>query len=59
MIFAPKCLRNTPSTKCKQGSFCSIFYKLSEFCTLEVTLWDKQPGLLVIQKTNILLIDFF
>jgi hypothetical protein len=34
--------------KCKNGSFCSIFHKLSEYCNLEITLRGKQ-GLLVIQ----------
>jgi hypothetical protein len=38
--------------KCKHGSFCSIFDKLSEYCNLEITLWGKQE-LLVIQKTII------
>jgi hypothetical protein len=36
--------------KCKHGSFCSICYKPSGYCSLEITLWGKQ-GLLVIQKT--------
>jgi hypothetical protein len=31
------------------------FYKLSEYCNLEITLWGKQ-GLLVIQKATILLV---
>jgi homoserine trans-succinylase len=37
--------------KCKHGSFCSIFHKLSEYSNLEITPWGKQ-GLLVIFTGN-------
>jgi hypothetical protein len=40
-----------PGQKCKHGSFCSIFHKLSEYSNLEITPWDEH-GLLVIQRTN-------
>jgi hypothetical protein len=50
-MILPQNISVTPNgPKCKHGSFCSIFHKLSKYCNIENTCWDKQ-GLLVIQNT--------
>jgi hypothetical protein len=57
-MILPQNISVTPlGPKCKHGSFCSIFHKLSEYCNFEFTLWGKQ-GLLVIQKTVNSFTDF-
>jgi hypothetical protein len=53
LMILPQNISITPhGPKCKHGSFCSIFRKLSEYFNLEIALWGKQ-GLLVIQKPTI------
>jgi hypothetical protein len=50
LVILPQNISITPNgPKCKHVSFCSMFYNLSEYCSLDIALWDKQ-GLLVIQK---------
>jgi hypothetical protein len=53
-MILPQNISVTPlGPKCEHASFCSIFYRVSEYCNFEITLWGKQE-LLVIQKTILL-----
>jgi hypothetical protein len=54
LIILPQNISITPyGPKCKYTSCCSIFYKHSEYCNLEIALCGKQELLMKKKKTNI------
>jgi hypothetical protein len=53
LVILPQNISITPlAQECKQGSFCSIFWNLSKYYTLEISVLGEQ-GLLVTHKTSI------